>query len=73
MFCKSVEGHQYLHSCHPKQVKIHVFYSQALHIKKMCSIRKRFLKHIEELKGWFKAREYPESIINEKVNKFMQK
>ena len=28
---------------------------------------------MEELRGWFKAQEYPQSIIDEKVNNVMQK
>ena len=44
-----------------------------LRIKRTYSLEENFKRYIEELKGWFKAREYPESIINEKVNKFMQK
>ena len=53
LFCKRVDGHQYLHynPCHPKHVKISVVYNQALRIRKILSLEEDFKRHIEELKG----------------------
>ena len=48
-------------------------YSIALGIKRICSLEKDFKRHIEELKGWFKAREYPESVTKQELDKVMQK
>ena len=74
LFCKPVDGHQYLHYnfCHAKHVKTSVVYIQALCIERICSLED-FKSRIEELRGWLKTKEYPDSVINQQVNKVMLK
>ena len=40
LYCKPADGHQYLHfeSCHPSHTKSSIIFSQALRIRRICSM-----------------------------------
>ena len=44
-------------------------YSQGLRVKRMCSEKEDFLKHMRELKLWFLKRGYPENIADQELEK----
>ena len=71
IFYKVTDTHQYLHfkSCHPRHCKINVPYNLARRICTIVSdvdIRK---KRLSELKVMLKAREYPETVIQNGIEK----
>ena len=65
------DRHQYLHylSAHPYHTKKSVVFSQTLQISKLCSSKKNFEDHKEEIKLWFRKREHPENLIRCEMNK----
>ena len=71
MYVKPTNRHQYLHylSAHPYHTKKSVVFSQTLRISRLCSSEKDFENHKEEMKSWFRKREYPEDLINSNMNK----
>ena len=71
MYAKPTDRHQYLHylSAHPYRTKKSVVFSQTLRISKLCSSEKDFEKHKEEMKSWFRKREYPEDLISSEMSK----
>ena len=44
-------------------------YSQALRLSGICSSGKDFKDHIDRMKEWFLARDYPDNVVNEQINK----
>ena len=70
-YFKSTERHQYLHftSSHPNHTKRSIVYSQGLLVKRICSEKKDFLKHMREMKLWFLKRGYPENIVDQELGK----
>ena len=60
----------YLHydSCHPEHIKKSIIYSQTLRLRRICSERKDLKSHVNDLKGWFLRRGYPQRIIEEQVD-----
>ena len=71
LYIKPTVGHQYLHykSSHPEHIKNSIPYSQALRLSRICSSEKDFKGHVERMKKWFLARDYPKNVINEQINK----
>ena len=68
---KSTDRNQYLHftSSHPNHTKKSIVYSQGLRVKRICSEKKNFLKHMNEMKLWFLKRGYPENIVDQELGK----
>ena len=68
---KPTDGHQFLHhkSSHPNHIKNSIPYSQALRISRLCSSQKDFSAHISNLKDWFLARNYPQKVVSEQIEK----
>ena len=66
LYCKPTDCHQFLHfdSSHPTHVKKSIVYSQALRIKRLCSSESDLSRHLEEMRGWFCERGYPEDIVD---------
>ena len=75
LFCKSVDSHQYFHydSSHPKHVKSSIIHSQTLRLQRICSEEKDFIKHLDQLRVWFKARGYPGDLIESQIQKALRK
>ena len=71
VYIKPTDRHQYLHclSAHPYHTKKSVAFSPTLRISKLCSSEKDFVNHKEEMKLWFRNREYPEEQISSEMNK----
>ena len=71
LYIKPTDGHQYLHykSSHPEHIKNSIPYSQALRLSRICSSEKDFKGHVDRMKVWFLARDYPENVVNEQINK----
>ena len=74
MYVKPTDRHQYLHylPAHPYHTKKSVVLSQALRISRLCSSEKDFENHKEEMKSWFRKREYPEDLISSEMSKVFQ-
>ena len=68
---KSTDGHQHLHyqSSHPVLIKISMPYSQALRVSRICSSEKDLKTHLSHIKEWFLARDYPEKVVNNQIDK----
>ena len=71
LYIKLTYCHQYLHykSSHPEHTKPSIIYSQALRIKRLCSLEKDFKYHISQMKSWFLKRGYPERIVTAEMSK----
>jgi hypothetical protein len=74
---KETNNHQYLDytSCHPKQCKDGIPYSQAKRYRRIISDDNSFKSSLQDLKHHFKQRDYPEKIIDcafEKVSALSQ-
>ena len=71
LYIKSTDRHQYLHftSSHPNHTKRSIVYSQGLRVKRICSEKEDFLKHMREMKLWFLKRGYPENIVDQELGK----
>ena len=75
LYQKPTDRHNFLHqkSYHPPSTKKSLPYSQALRIKKICSVKEDFISGIEKLKKQFYARGYDEALVNESVERAMVK
>ena len=71
VYVKSTDRHQYLHylSGHPYHTKKSAAFSQTLRISRLCSSEKDFENHKEEMKLWFRKRDYPEDLISSEMRK----
>ena len=72
LYRKPTDRHQYLHylSFHPEHTKHSVVYfTQTLHVNRLCSLEKDFNYHKLNMKEWFIKRGYPESVIDKEMNK----
>ena len=61
VYVKPTNHHQYLHylSDHPYHTKKSVVFCQTLQISRLCSSRKDFENHKEEMKSWFRKKGVP--------------
>ena len=68
---KSTDVHQYLHfsSCHPRKCKESIPYSQAKRFRRIISDDNSFQGSLDELKGHFLKRQYPEKVIDSAFQK----
>ena len=71
VYVTPTDGHQYLHylSAHPYHSKKSVVFGQTLWISSLWCAEKDFENHKEEIKSWFRKREYPEDLISSQMNK----
>ena len=71
LYCKDTDSHSYLHfeSAHPDNCKNSLPYSQMLRIKRICSKRTDYLKHVRNMIGYFRARNYPDSLLAKSLAK----
>ena len=71
LYCKPMDGHQYLHydSCHTYYIKNSIIFSQTLQLKRICSEKNDLNVHVEDLKTLFRKREYPDYLIKKQVEK----
>ena len=71
IFCKPTDQQTHLHaqSNHLKSLKYSIPYSQALHIKTVCSTTSEFNKNCDIITKRFKERGYPRNFVNEQVGK----
>ena len=71
LYIKSTGRHQYLNftSSHPNHTKRSIVHSQGLRVKRICSKKEDFLKHMREMKLWFLERGYPENIVDQELRK----
>ena len=71
---KLVDSYQYLHynSCHEEHIKKIIICSQTLRLRKICSERKDLKSHVEDLKGWFLRRCYPQQVAKEQVDRALR-
>ena len=71
IYCKSTNGHQYLHydSCHADHIKRSIIFSQTLQLKRICSEKNNLNVHVEDLKAWICYRGYPDQLIKEQVKR----
>ena len=67
----STDRHQYLHftSLNPNHTKKSIVYSQGLKVKRICSEKEDFLRHMRHMKLWFLKRDYPVNIIDQELGK----
>ena len=49
-----------------------IIYSQTLRLRKICSERKDLKSHVEDLKGWFLRRRYPQRVAREQVDRVLR-
>ena len=70
---KLVDSYQYLHykSCHEEHLKNYHLQSN-FRLRKICLERKVLKSHVENLKGWFLRRCYPQWVAKEKVDKVLR-
>ena len=68
---KPTDGHQVVHdkSSHPCQIKNSIPYNQASRISRLCSSQNDFNADIFNLKDSFLARDYPQKVVSEQINK----
>ena len=69
---KNPTDHQnYIHSksAHPFSLKKSIAYSQALRLKRICSTTGEYEKHTDNLKKQLLKKGYPETMVNEKIQK----
>ena len=71
----SGDKHQYLHfiSAHPDHTKRSIVFRQALRIRRICSNKTDFKRHLDEMKSWFQARGYPERLVQKKIANYKKK
>ena len=69
VYFKPTDRHQYLHnlSAHPYHTKNSVVFSQTLRIGRLCNSEKDFENRKEEMKSWFRKKEYPEDLISSEM------
>ena len=64
---KPVDRDHYPHynSCHAKSS----IYNQTSRLRRICSERKDLKSHVNDLKGWFLRRGYPQRIVEEQMDR----
>ena len=74
LYCKPMDGYQYLHydSRHAEHIKWSIIFSQTLWLKRIYPEKNDLNVHVEDLKTWFRKREYPDYLIKEQVEKVLR-
>ena len=67
--------HQFLefNSAHRIHNKNSIVYSQGLHIKRLCSKKDKFEKHLESLGFWFGKRGYPKELVDSQIRRVLER
>ena len=70
-YTKPKDTHQYLHrqSCHPHHCKATIAYSQAVGLRRICSLDEDYLRRIEELKSHLVNRGHGEMEIQRQIDR----
>ena len=68
---KPTDRDQFLHykSSYPSHIKNSIPFSQDLRISRPCSSQNGFNAHTSHLKDWFLAREYPQKVVKEQIDR----
>ena len=71
LYKKPTDRQNYIHSksAHPFSLKKSIAYSQALRLKRICSTTGEYEKHTENLKKQQIKKGYPETMVNEEIQK----
>ena len=71
LYKKPTDRQNYIHSksAHPFSLKKSIAYSQALRLKRICSTTGEYEKHTENLKKQLIKKGYPETMVNEEIQK----
>ena len=62
----------YYDSCHAEHIKRSIVFSQTLLLKKICSEKKDLDSNVENLREWFRKRDYPEQLIKNQAARPLQ-
>ena len=75
LYTKPTDAHNYLSfkSCHPKNCKKAIPYSQFLRVHSICSIDDDFVKHSKQLARYFLKADYPAKIVQEAFERAYEK
>ena len=75
LYCKHTDCHQFpeFNSAHPIYNKKSVVYSQGLCIKRLCSKKETFEKHLEGLHSWSGKRSYPKEILENEIRRVLER
>ena len=75
LYCKPTYCHQFLafKSAHPIHNKKLIVYNQGLRIKRCCSKKDAFGKHLESLRSWFGKRGYPKKRVNSPIRRVLER
>ena len=68
---KYKDKHQHLHykSAHPDHTKRSIVFSQALRVRRICSNKTDFERHLDDMESWFQARGYPKHLVQKEMSK----
>ena len=71
LYKKPTDRQNYIHSksAHPFSLKKSIAYSQALRLKRICSTTGEYEQHTDNLKKQLLKKDYPETMVNEKIQK----
>ena len=74
LYCKPNNCHQFLefNSAHPIQNKKSIVYSQGLRIKRLCSKKDAFEKHLESFRSWFGQHGYPKKLVDNQIRRVLE-
>ena len=69
LYKKPADRQNYIHlkSAHPFSLKKMIAYSQALHLKRICSTTREYENHTGNLKKQLIKKGYPETMVNEEI------
>ena len=74
LYCKPTDCHQFLefNSAHPIHNKKSIVYSKGLRIKRLCSKKDAFEKHLESLRSWFGKRGYTKKLVDNQIRRVLE-
>ena len=66
-----MDRHEHLNftSPHPNRTERPIVYSHGLRVKRICSEKEEFLKHLSEMKLWLIKEDYPKKVFNQELGK----
>ena len=75
LYCKPTDCHQFLefNSAHPIHNKKSIVCSQGLRIKRLCSKKDTFEKHLESLRSWFGKCGYPKELVDNQIRRVLER